>query len=78
MLTDIVIISDYAHVTGGSAKVAIESAIGLAERGLRVHFLSAVSPIDERLQAADVTVYCLEQRDVLTDPNRFRATLRGL
>jgi len=52
-----VIVSDYGHPIGGAEKVAIDSAIGLAELGVRVHFLAGVGPVDERLRASGVMVH---------------------
>ena len=78
VLKNVIIISDHAHVTGGAAKVAISSAIGLAESGLNVHYFSAVGPIAENLLASPVRVECLHQFDILKEPNRIRAGFRGL
>ena len=60
----VVILADHAHVNGGQAKVAIESALGLAGRGHRVSFLAAVAPVDARLAEAGVEVRCLGQDDI--------------
>src|ERR1700722_16378870 len=62
----IVIIADHAHVNGGQAKVAIESAIGLRGRGHRVTYFAACGPIDERLAGSGVEVICLGQPDITT------------
>jgi glycosyltransferase involved in cell wall biosynthesis len=60
----IVIVCDHAHINGGQAKVAIDSACGLARRGHDVVFFAAVGPIDPALTAAGVHVELLEQDDV--------------
>jgi hypothetical protein len=55
----VVIITDFAYINGGSGKVAIESAVGLAKRGDSVHVFAAYGPIGTELQSApeiDVTV----------------------
>lgn len=78
MLKRVVIISDYAYVAGGVSKVAIASALRLAERGYEVLFASAVGPADERLTQAGIKVSCLNQADLLGDPSRMRALTRGL
>jgi len=62
----IVVVSDHAHVNGGQAKVAIESAKGLARRGARVDFFAAVGPADPALAEAGVAVTLLGQDDVLS------------
>lgn len=62
----IVFICDHAHINGGQAKVAIQSAAGLARRGFRVDFFAAVGPVDPCLPEAGVAVTLLEQEDVTT------------
>ena len=59
----VIIVSDYAHINGGQAKVSIESALGLAARGHKVEYFSAVGPIDPRMPAAGIQVECLGQGD---------------
>ena len=78
VLNNVVIVSDYAHVTGGAAKVAINSAIGLADSGLDVLYFSAVGPVAESLLRSRVRVECLHQFDILKEPHRIRAGFRGL
>ncbi len=60
----IVVLADHGHINGGQAKVAIDSAIGLAARGHRVTFFVAVGPVDPRLLAAGIEVICLDQLDI--------------
>jgi glycosyltransferase involved in cell wall biosynthesis len=62
----VVLVADHAAINGGQAKVAIESALGLAARGIRVSLFAAVGPVDPRLEPAGVRVVCLEQDDVTT------------
>src|SRR4051812_14319372 len=64
--THVVIVADHGHINGGQAKVAIDSAIGLARRGYRVTFFVAVGPVDPRLAEAGVEITCLEQLDIAT------------
>lgn len=61
-----VLVLDHAHVNGGLAKVALDSAVGLRARGHAVTILAAVGPVDERLAPAGVRVELLDQPDVLT------------
>lgn len=55
----VVIVSDFGSVNGGAAKVAIESAYGLAESGVEVVFACAIGPVSERLDhpLIDVALY---------------------
>ena len=73
----IVICADHAHVNGGQAKVALDSALGLAAAGARVIFFSACGPVDQRL-AAGVETVCLDQKDILANPSRLDAARQGI
>jgi len=68
----IVVICDHAHINGGQAKVAIESAAGLARRGHEVDFFAAVGPVDTALTDAGVRVRLLDQVDVSTTSSLAR------
>lgn len=68
----IVIVSDHAHINGGLAKVAIDSAKGFARRGLRVDYFSAVGPADPGLAEAGVAVTLLDQPDVASTASLAR------
>jgi len=75
---DIIVANDFAHVNGGSAQVALSSAVGLAERGHRVTFFAAVPPVAESLQGAGVKVVLTGRYDIKMDPNRLRAATLGV
>lgn len=60
MLKNIVIVNDCAHIEGGAASVAINSAIGLAKH-YSVYLFSAVQPIDRRLEEVGA-LYVLGKR----------------
>lgn len=62
----IIVVADHAHINGGQAKVAIESALGLAARGHAVTFFAAVGPADPRLETAGIETILLDQVDVTT------------
>ncbi|GLR78812.1 glycosyltransferase family 4 protein (plasmid) [Azospirillum oryzae] len=77
-MSTIVILCDHAHPSGGLAKVAIAGAVGLARRGHRVHFFTAVPPIAPALLTDGITVHCLEQPDLKGNADRVQAALRGI
>ncbi|MCM8736927.1 glycosyltransferase family 4 protein [Azospirillum sp. A1-3] len=77
-MSTIVILCDHAHPNGGLAKVAIAGVVGLARRGHRVHFFTAVPPIDPALLTDGITVHCLEQPDLKGNADRVQAALRGI
>lgn len=69
----VVLISDFAHVSGGAAKVAIEGAIALADRGHTITFLYAIEPVDERLQRDTITLVRVDADDVWSQSNPLQA-----
>lgn len=78
MVRNVIIVSDFASVNGGGAKIAVFSAIGLAQRGLNVIFVSATQPICNELYDNGVSVVCLNQYSILDDPSRVRAIKQGV
>jgi predicted phosphoribosyltransferase len=75
---NIVIAVDHASVTGGQAKVALESALGLKQAGFRPIVFAATHPVDPRLAAAGVEVVCLDQPDLLGNSSKAAAAAQGL
>jgi glycosyltransferase involved in cell wall biosynthesis len=73
----IVILCDHAHVSGGLAQVAHASARALRQRGHRVILFAAVPPVAPELIDVGIEVHCLGQDDVLGDPSRLKAAVRG-
>jgi glycosyltransferase involved in cell wall biosynthesis len=75
----VIIVSDYASVTGGNGAVALSSAVGLARSGIRTIVFAATGPISNELLGVDgLDVVCMESPDFLSDPVRSRGALRGL
>ena len=76
---EIVVINDSAAFNGGASNVALQSAIGLADRGLSVTAFTAVGPVAPEIQnRARLNVICTEQHEIADDPNRFRAFVQGI
>ena len=73
----IVLCLDHAFVSGGQAKVAFDSAIGLKQAGHRPIVFAATGPVDDALTAAGVEVVCLGQSDLLGNPSRIAAAVQG-
>jgi glycosyltransferase involved in cell wall biosynthesis len=73
----IVLCLDHAFVSGGQAKVAFDSAIGLKQAGHRPIVFAAAGPVDEHLTAAGVEVVCLGQSDLLGNPSRLAGAVQG-
>jgi glycosyltransferase involved in cell wall biosynthesis len=74
---NVVIINDNAHVNGGAAKVAIQEAVGLADRGHKIYFVCAVEPIALELIHPNISVCCTQQDDLLANPNPAAAFVQG-
>lgn len=77
-LRHVVVASDFANINGGQAKVAIESARLLADEGLSVTFFAACGTPDPALQHPGIRVVALGEHDILSDPQRLRAVIRGI
>jgi glycosyltransferase involved in cell wall biosynthesis len=73
----VVVLNDVAHVDGGGSKVAIDSALGLASRGVDVTLLAGSGPVASDLDGR-VRVRCTGQAKISDEPDRVRAMLRGL
>lgn len=60
-LMNVVIVNDYGYVSGGGSKVAIDSAMALANSGIQVHFFCAIGPPLERLLShPNIRFECLD------------------
>lgn len=77
-ILNVVIVNDFAHVNGGAAKVAVGSAVALADRGYSVTFLAAVPPVASELAGSTVNVALTGQHDIKSDPKRYRAVVQGI
>lgn len=75
----IIILSDYAFINGGNAKVALKTSVDLAKQGYDVTLFTGAGPIADFLKnVSNLEVICLNQYDILSDPNRIRAIINGL
>lgn len=76
--TSVIILNDFGWVNGGQSKVAIDSAIDLADCGVDVCFIAGRGPLDERLVSRGIHCEVVGDHDLLSDPNRLRASASGL
>lgn len=74
----IILVLDTAHVNGGQAKVAIDSALALKKRGHTPILFTAVGPIATELTEAGIEVHCLDQAELVKDKARLKAVFRGI
>ena len=76
---EVVILNDYASFNGGASSVALQSAVALAGRGIRVTLFTAVGPVAAVLQGrAHLDVICTGQQGIADDPNRLRSFYQGI
>lgn len=73
-----VIVSDFGSVNGGAAKVAIESARGLAEAGVEIVFACAIGPISERLDHPLISVERFAGEEVWQVGSKLAAARQGI
>ena len=78
MLSNVVVVTDFAYIDGGAGKVALTSAEALATRGYRVILFAAVSPTADAPAPKGVQLICTGQQDISSDSNRFRSFRQGL
>ena len=75
---NIVIVSDFAHVNGGNAAVALASATGLAQQGHSVTIFAGVGPVGPEIAASPVMVVSTNQQAIGDDRRRTRAVVQGI
>ena len=59
-----IVIADFAELTGGAQRVAVESARALAEAGTRVTYIHATEAADPQLKHPAIETICLHLQDV--------------
>jgi glycosyltransferase involved in cell wall biosynthesis len=74
----VVVINDFASVTGGADRVALAEARGLAQRGHRVTLIAGQGGAGAGLLQAGVRVSSTEQPTTTGDPNPLAAATRGI
>lgn len=77
MIQTIVMVYDQAYISGGAAKVAINAAVSLKQKGYRVIYFSALEPIDNLLIQSGVEVFCIGGQHI-GKTRKPMAWLRGL
>jgi glycosyltransferase involved in cell wall biosynthesis len=74
----VVIVSDFANLNGGQAKVAIDSARLLADAGISVTFVGATGSASPLLDHPGIRTICLDHYTLLENPNRLRSIASGI
>ncbi len=74
----VVILFDHAAVTGGQAKVAFDSAVGLKRAGHRPIVFAAAGPVSPLLAGHGIETICLNQKDLVGNPSKVAAAVQGI
>ena len=77
IVENIIIVCDYGFINGGAAKVAIRSAIELAEKNYNVFFYSAVGPLCQELKRSKVSCDCMNESDI-NNEKKLKAAIKGI
>ncbi len=79
MIKNVVIISDFPYIEGGSGAVVVDTAYLLAQNGLNVYSFAGEGTPDPRLTASSkIKIISTGQKHILYDRNRFRAFVNGI
>jgi glycosyltransferase involved in cell wall biosynthesis len=74
----VLFLNDHCFVQGGAARIAIDEAVALAERGFEVTFLGATGPVGPELSASRVRTICLEQPELVSVTEHPSVAWQGL
>ncbi len=74
----VVLVLDHASVTGGQARVAFDSAIGLRRQGHHPIVFAAAGPVAPDLEAEGIRTVCLGQHDLVGNGSILAAAAQGL
>ena len=77
MIKTVVLVYDQAFISGGAAKVAIQSAVALKNRGYRVVFFAGLDPIEKQLSDNNIEVICVGGEHIANTKNP-KTMLRGI
>lgn len=78
-MKNIVVVCDYAYVEGGAAQVAIQTALAMSLCGdLNVWLLAGCGEPCEELQKSSVKTVSLHMPDLLGNPSRINAIVKGI
>lgn len=80
MKKTIVMVYDKAVISGGAAKIAIQSAVELAKNPDNdVIYFAANAEVDECLQSNDaIKVVCIDTPHIANNKNKIKASLYGI
>lgn len=79
MLKNVIVVSDYAYVDGGAAKVAIQTALALSKQtDLTIYYFAGCGEACDALVNSSVKTICLHMPDLLGNPSKLDAMIKGI
>lgn len=75
---NVIIVYDYGFYNGGTAQVAISSAIALKQTGINVIYFCAVGPIEEEMKKCGIETMCLNKKNILQESKIIRKFFGGI
>lgn len=78
MVKTVVIIDNNATAAGGTAQVAVASAVELSKMGIRVLYFAGPDEVCPQLRSSAVEVCTAGTYGINTDPNKLRAAVNGI
>lgn len=78
MVKNIIIIDNNSYSKGGTAQVAVSSAIELAHKGYKITYIAADGKDGKTLLDAGINVINLNQYELKENPNRIKAAINGI
>lgn len=74
----VIVLNNACSAQGGASRVAIDEAVGLSRRGVRVTFVGAGGPVGRELAEAPLDVICMDQPELADAAGRPGILLQGL
>jgi len=77
-IKNIVVVLDHGYISGGAAKVALSSLSHLKNRGLNVHLVYGLGPLDSSIDTKEINCYCLDRQELSKSNSIISAFFLGL
>jgi len=69
---NVIVLNDFGYIEGGATKVAIDSAVKLAEIGQKVTYVCCVGPVGPELLNSKVNSICINSRYINSEGSKLK------
>jgi len=69
---NVIILNDFGYIEGGATKVAVDSAVQLAELGQKVTYVCCVGPVGPELLNSKVNSICIDSRFINSEGSKLK------